>query len=120
MANPAASRLSAGFVHLWKSNAAAALTEGGAQEMHLEDTTRFCPKEERESEQTSFSDQNPRQDQKGGFRSSFRKLFKKKSSGSEYREKTNENLSMDPSPTKQDFFRNRLALANDLDQGTAV
>ncbi|XP_050609277.1 rho guanine nucleotide exchange factor 33 isoform X2 [Macaca thibetana thibetana] len=48
------------------------------EEMHLEDTTRFCPKEERESEQTSFSDQNPRQDQKGGFRSSFRKLFKKK------------------------------------------
>ncbi|XP_078205595.1 rho guanine nucleotide exchange factor 33 isoform X25 [Callithrix jacchus] len=48
------------------------------REMHLEDTTRFCPKEERESEQTSFSDQNPRQDQKGGFRSSFRKLFKKK------------------------------------------
>ncbi|KAK1333131.1 hypothetical protein QTO34_006668 [Cnephaeus nilssonii] len=91
-----------------------------AEEMHLEDTTRFCPKEERESEQTSFNDQNPRQDQKGGFRSSFRKLFKKKSSGSEYREKTNENPSMDPSPTKQDFFRNRLALANDLDQGTAV
>ncbi|XP_036865227.2 rho guanine nucleotide exchange factor 33 isoform X1 [Manis javanica] len=90
------------------------------REMHLEDATRFCPKEERESEQTSFSDQNPRQDQKGGFRSSFRKLFKKKSSGSEYREKTNENPSMDPSPTKQDFFRNRLALANDLDQGTAV
>ncbi|XP_004369596.1 rho guanine nucleotide exchange factor 33 [Trichechus manatus latirostris] len=90
------------------------------REMHLEDTTRFCPKEERESEQTSFSDQNPRQDQKGGFRSSFRKLFKKKSSGSEYREKTNESPSMDPSPTKQDFFRNRLALANDLDQGTAV
>ncbi|XP_058134406.1 rho guanine nucleotide exchange factor 33 isoform X1 [Dasypus novemcinctus] len=90
------------------------------REMHLEDSTRFCPKEERESEQTSFSDQNPRQDQKGGFRSSFRKLFKKKSSGSEYREKTNENPSMDPSPTKQDFFRNRLALANDLDQGTAV
>ncbi|XP_040586934.1 rho guanine nucleotide exchange factor 33 isoform X10 [Mesocricetus auratus] len=90
------------------------------REMHLEDATRFCPKEERESEQTSFSDQNPRQDQKGGFRSSFRKLFKKKSSGSEYREKTNENPSMDPSPTKQDLFRNRLALANDPDQGTAV
>ncbi|XP_070091696.1 rho guanine nucleotide exchange factor 33 isoform X19 [Equus caballus] len=48
------------------------------EEMHLEDATRFCPKDERESEQTSFSDQNPRQDQKGGFRSSFRKLFKKK------------------------------------------
>ncbi|CAH6779603.1 Arhgef33 [Phodopus roborovskii] len=48
------------------------------EEMHLEDATRFCPKEERESEQTSFSDQTPRQDQKGGFRSSFRKLFKKK------------------------------------------
>ncbi|XP_055986561.1 rho guanine nucleotide exchange factor 33 [Sorex fumeus] len=48
------------------------------EEMHLEDATRFCPKDERESEQTSFSDQNPRPDQKGGFRSSFRKLFKKK------------------------------------------
>ncbi|ERE68172.1 rho guanine nucleotide exchange factor 33-like protein [Cricetulus griseus] len=96
------------------------LNHSHLKEMHLEDATRFCPKEERESEQTSFSDQNPRQDQKGGFRSSFRKLFKKKSSGSEYREKTNENPSMDPSPTKQDFFRNRLALANDLDQGTAV
>ncbi|XP_031806246.1 rho guanine nucleotide exchange factor 33 isoform X8 [Sarcophilus harrisii] len=91
------------------------------REIHVEDNTRFCPKEERESEQTSFSDQHPsRQDQKGGFRSSFRKLFKKKSSGSEYREKTNENPSMDPSPTKQDLFRNQLALANDLDQGTAV
>ncbi|KAK7821602.1 hypothetical protein U0070_014482 [Myodes glareolus] len=43
-----------------------------------------------------------------------------RSSGSEYREKTNESPSLDPSPTKQDFFRNRLALANDLDQGTAV
>ncbi|KAM9722299.1 rho guanine nucleotide exchange factor 33 isoform 2-T2 [Dama dama] len=52
------------------------------REMHLEDATRFCPKEERESEQTSFSDQNPRQDQKGGFRSSFRKLFKKKNGNS--------------------------------------
>ncbi|XP_027720834.1 rho guanine nucleotide exchange factor 33 [Vombatus ursinus] len=91
------------------------------REIHVEDNTRFCPKEERESEQTSFSDQHPsRQDQKGGFRSSFRKLFKKKSSGSEYREKTNENPSVDPSPTKQDLFRNQLALANDLDQGTAV
>ncbi|XP_074060392.1 rho guanine nucleotide exchange factor 33 [Macrotis lagotis] len=91
------------------------------REIHVEDNTRFCPKEERESEQTSFSDQHPsRQDQKGGFRSSFRKLFKKKSSGTEYREKTNENPSMDPSPTKQDLFRNQLALANDLDQGTAV
>uniref|UniRef100_F7BWU0 Rho guanine nucleotide exchange factor 33 n=2 Tax=Ornithorhynchus anatinus TaxID=9258 RepID=F7BWU0_ORNAN len=90
------------------------------EELHVEDTTRFCPKEERESEQTSFSDQNPRQDQKGGFRSSFRKLFKKKSSGSEYREITNGSLSMEPSPTKQDLFRNRLTVANDLDQGTAV
>uniref|UniRef100_F6PRP1 Rho guanine nucleotide exchange factor 33 n=1 Tax=Monodelphis domestica TaxID=13616 RepID=F6PRP1_MONDO len=91
------------------------------EEIHVEDNTRFCPKEERECEQTSFSDQHPSsRDQKGGFRSSFRKLFKKKSSGSEYREKTNENPSVDPSPTKQDFFRNQLALANDLDQGTAV
>lgn len=90
------------------------------EEMHLEDTTRFCSKEERESEQTSFSHQNPRQDQKEGFHSSFHKLFKKKSSGTEYRGKADENPSIDPLPSKQDFFRNQLDLADDLNQGTAV
>lgn len=46
--------------------------------------------------------------------------LKRSPSGSEYRGKTDENPSMDPSPSKQDFFRNQLALADDLDQGTAV
>ncbi|KAJ7421854.1 Rho guanine nucleotide exchange factor 33 [Willisornis vidua] len=45
------------------------------EELHAEDNTRFCQKDD--NEQTSFSDHNPRQP-KGGFRSSFRKLFKKK------------------------------------------
>uniref|UniRef100_A0A8D0GQV5 Rho guanine nucleotide exchange factor 33 n=1 Tax=Sphenodon punctatus TaxID=8508 RepID=A0A8D0GQV5_SPHPU len=49
------------------------------REMHVEDT-RFCHRDD--NEQTSFSDHNPRQGQKGGFRSSFRK----RSSGSESRE----------------------------------
>ncbi|XP_066479723.1 rho guanine nucleotide exchange factor 33 [Tiliqua scincoides] len=46
------------------------------EEMHLEDHTRFSHRDD--NEQTSFSNHNPRQEQKGGFRSSFRKLFKKK------------------------------------------
>nr|XP_020650390.1 rho guanine nucleotide exchange factor 33 isoform X2 [Pogona vitticeps] len=46
------------------------------EDMHLEDNTRFSPRDD--NEQTSFSSQTPRQDQKGGFRSSFRKFFKKK------------------------------------------
>ncbi|XP_068009131.1 rho guanine nucleotide exchange factor 33 [Melanerpes formicivorus] len=46
------------------------------RELHAEDNTRFCQKDD--NEQTSFSDHNPRHEPKGGFRSSFRKLFKKK------------------------------------------
>uniref|UniRef100_A0A8D0FIJ6 Rho guanine nucleotide exchange factor 33 n=1 Tax=Strix occidentalis caurina TaxID=311401 RepID=A0A8D0FIJ6_STROC len=46
------------------------------EELHAEDNTRFCQKDD--NEQTSFSDHNPRHEPKGGFRSSFRKLFKKK------------------------------------------
>ncbi|XP_039388591.1 rho guanine nucleotide exchange factor 33 [Mauremys reevesii] len=46
------------------------------EELHAEDNTRFCQKDD--NEQTSFSEHNPRQEPKGGFRSSFRKLFKKK------------------------------------------
>ncbi|XP_068796613.1 rho guanine nucleotide exchange factor 33 isoform X2 [Struthio camelus] len=47
-----------------------------SKELHAEDNTRFCQKDD--NEQTSFSDHNPRHEPKGGFRSSFRKLFKKK------------------------------------------
>uniref|UniRef100_A0A8C8RG45 Rho guanine nucleotide exchange factor 33 n=1 Tax=Pelusios castaneus TaxID=367368 RepID=A0A8C8RG45_9SAUR len=46
------------------------------EELHAEDNTRFCQKDD--NEQTSFSEHNVRQETKGGFRSSFRKLFKKK------------------------------------------
>uniref|UniRef100_A0A8C9ABV6 Uncharacterized protein n=1 Tax=Prolemur simus TaxID=1328070 RepID=A0A8C9ABV6_PROSS len=46
--------------------------------MRLEDTTRFCPKEERESEQTSFSDQHPRQDQKRAFTAPSASSLKRK------------------------------------------
>uniref|UniRef100_A0A9L0T1I5 Uncharacterized protein n=2 Tax=Equus TaxID=9789 RepID=A0A9L0T1I5_HORSE len=45
--------------------------------MHLEDTARFCPKEERESKQTSFRDQNLRQDQKGAFKTPSRSTLKR-------------------------------------------
>lgn len=47
------------------------------EEMHLEDTARFCPKEERESKQTSFRDQNLRQDQKGAFKTPSRSTLKR-------------------------------------------
>uniref|UniRef100_A0A8C0J6A2 Rho guanine nucleotide exchange factor 33 n=1 Tax=Chelonoidis abingdonii TaxID=106734 RepID=A0A8C0J6A2_CHEAB len=42
------------------------------EELHAEDNIRFCQKDD--NEQTSFSERNPRQEPKGGFRSSFRKL----------------------------------------------
>uniref|UniRef100_A0A663N3P5 Rho guanine nucleotide exchange factor 33 n=1 Tax=Athene cunicularia TaxID=194338 RepID=A0A663N3P5_ATHCN len=44
------------------------------EELHAEDNTRFCQKDD--NEQTSFSDHNPRHEPKGGFRSSFRKSNK--------------------------------------------
>ncbi|XP_042303871.1 rho guanine nucleotide exchange factor 33 [Sceloporus undulatus] len=46
------------------------------EDMRLEDNTRFSHRDD--NEQTSFSSHIPRQEQKGGFRRSFRKLFKKK------------------------------------------
>uniref|UniRef100_A0A8D1IW54 Uncharacterized protein n=1 Tax=Sus scrofa TaxID=9823 RepID=A0A8D1IW54_PIG len=53
---------------------------------------RFYPKGERGKK----TKQNPGQNQKGGFHSSFHKLFAKKSNGSEHKEKTNENSPVDP------------------------
>ncbi|KAM4694226.1 rho guanine nucleotide exchange factor 33 [Discoglossus pictus] len=88
------------------------------EEMHMDRNARFYQKDE--TEQTSFSEHHPRSDQKGGFRSSFRKLFKKKSCGLENKEKTSERSSLDQSPTRQDIFRAHSALINELDRGTAV
>ncbi|XP_068088278.1 rho guanine nucleotide exchange factor 33 isoform X3 [Hyperolius riggenbachi] len=88
------------------------------KDIHMDGNARFYQKDE--TEQTSFSDHNPRSDQKGGFRSSFRKLFKKKSCGIDGKEKTSEKSSIDQSPTRQEIFRAHSALINELDRGTAV
>ncbi|KAG9484167.1 hypothetical protein GDO78_009857 [Eleutherodactylus coqui] len=88
------------------------------EDIHMDGNARFYHKDE--TEQTSFSDHHPRSDQKGGFRSSFRKLFKKKSSGLENKEKMSEKSSIDQSPTRQEIFRAHSALINELDRGTAV
>ncbi|XP_075720543.1 rho guanine nucleotide exchange factor 33 [Rhinoderma darwinii] len=88
------------------------------EDIHMDGNARFYQKDE--TEQTSFSDHHPRSDQKGGFRSSFRKLFKKKSSGLENKEKMSEKSSIDQSPSRQDIFRAHSALINELDRGTAV
>ncbi|XP_071996891.1 rho guanine nucleotide exchange factor 33 isoform X4 [Engystomops pustulosus] len=88
------------------------------EDIHMDGNARFYHKDE--TEQTSFSDHHPRSDQKGGIRSSFRKLFKKKSSGLENKEKMSEKSSIDQSPTRQDIFRAHSALINELDRGTAV
>uniref|UniRef100_A0A8D0LPC4 Uncharacterized protein n=2 Tax=Sus scrofa TaxID=9823 RepID=A0A8D0LPC4_PIG len=51
-------------------------------------TCHRCSPKKRGGKKTK---QNPGQNQKGGFHSSFHKLFAKKSNGSEHKEKTNEN-----------------------------
>uniref|UniRef100_A0A8C8XKX4 Uncharacterized protein n=1 Tax=Panthera leo TaxID=9689 RepID=A0A8C8XKX4_PANLE len=45
--------------------------------MHVEDTIRFCPKEERESEQTSFRIKPPDKNRKGIFTSSSTSSLKR-------------------------------------------
>uniref|UniRef100_A0A8D0N5P4 Uncharacterized protein n=1 Tax=Sus scrofa TaxID=9823 RepID=A0A8D0N5P4_PIG len=56
-------------------------------------TCHRCSPKKRGGKKTK---QNPGQNQKGGFHSSFHKLFAKKSNGSEHKEKTNENSPVDP------------------------
>ncbi|XP_041418620.1 rho guanine nucleotide exchange factor 33 isoform X2 [Xenopus laevis] len=88
------------------------------EDIQMDGNARFYHKDE--TEQTSFSEHHPRPDQKGGFRSSFRKLFKKKSGGLESKEKSSEKSSLDQSPTRQEIFRHHSALISELDRGTAV
>ncbi|OCT77823.1 hypothetical protein XELAEV_18028920mg [Xenopus laevis] len=85
------------------------------EDIQMDGNGRYYHKDE--TEQTSLSEHHPRPDQKGGFRSSFRKLFKKKSGGLESKEKSSEKSSLDQSPTKQEIFR---TLISELDRGTAV
>lgn len=77
--------------------------------MYLQDTTRLS-KEERQKGTNIFQDQNSRRDQKGGFQSNFHNLFAKKFSGSEHKEKTNKNPSMDPLPTNKISSESELVL----------
>ncbi|XP_078504099.1 rho guanine nucleotide exchange factor 33 [Lissotriton helveticus] len=88
------------------------------EDIYMDDSTRFFQKEH--SEQTSFSEQHPRHDQKGGLRSSFRKLFKKKSCGLDNKEKPSDKSMTDTSPTRADLFRHHTTYNRDLDRGTAV
>ncbi|RXM30410.1 Rho guanine nucleotide exchange factor 33, partial [Acipenser ruthenus] len=75
-----------------------------------------------ENDQTGFSERNRNQEQKGGFRSSFRKLFKKKSSSSEGKEKGNDKSTVEPTAISyQELTKTpRSARSGDLDSGTAV
>ncbi|KAK1171602.1 hypothetical protein AOXY_G6467 [Acipenser oxyrinchus oxyrinchus] len=75
-----------------------------------------------ETDQTGFSERNRNQEQKGGFRSSFRKLFKKKSSSSEGKEKGNDKSTVEPAAiSDQELTKTpRSARSGDLDSGTAV
>ncbi|KAM6956639.1 uncharacterized protein arhgef33 [Aplochiton taeniatus] len=66
---------------------------------------------------TPFSERSRKQD-KGGFRNSFKKLFKKKSSG-EGKERTNEKSSSEIQNNDHESGRTRAARL-DMDRGTAV
>uniref|UniRef100_A0A8C4L3P3 Uncharacterized protein n=1 Tax=Equus asinus TaxID=9793 RepID=A0A8C4L3P3_EQUAS len=65
--------------------------------MHLEDTIPFCPKEEKESEQTSSRTNSPGKTRRGSG-SSFHELCEQNPSGSEPGEA--ENLLVDSSPNR--------------------
>uniref|UniRef100_W5NFK4 Rho guanine nucleotide exchange factor (GEF) 33 n=1 Tax=Lepisosteus oculatus TaxID=7918 RepID=W5NFK4_LEPOC len=72
--------------------------------------------------QTAFSERSRKQDQKGGFRSSFKKLFKKKSSGTDIKEKANEKPISEPLVfSDQEILKTpRSARIGEIDRGTAV
>ncbi|MBN3312815.1 ARG33 factor, partial [Atractosteus spatula] len=72
--------------------------------------------------QTAFSERSRKQDQKGGFRSSFKKLFKKKSGGTDIKEKANEKPISEPLVfSDQEILKTpRTARIGEIDRGTAV
>ncbi|XP_041066592.1 rho guanine nucleotide exchange factor 33-like [Carcharodon carcharias] len=88
----------------------------------LEEASKLCKKEE--SKQTTLGEQNRKQEQKGGFRNSFRKLFRKKSHQSscslENKQKSDGNPTNDAAKIEIQEFKERVAHVSNIDRGTAV
>ncbi|XP_078413682.1 rho guanine nucleotide exchange factor 33 [Cetorhinus maximus] len=88
----------------------------------LEEASKLCKKEE--SKQTTLGEQNRKQEQKGGFRNSFRKLFRKKSHQSscslENKQKSDGNPTKDAAKIEIQEFKERVAHVSNIDRGTAV
>ncbi|KAG7492937.1 hypothetical protein MATL_G00019640 [Megalops atlanticus] len=72
-----------------------------------------------ENGQAFFSERSRKQDQKGGFRSSFKKLFKKKSGG-ESKDKVNEKTESQAYTDHEPIKTPQVARLADVDRGTAV
>ncbi|XP_036409029.1 rho guanine nucleotide exchange factor 33-like [Megalops cyprinoides] len=72
-----------------------------------------------ENGQAFFSERSRKQDQKGGFRSSFKKLFKKKSGG-ESKDKINEKTESQAYTDHEPIKTPQVARLADVDRGTAV
>eukprot|EP00062_Callorhinchus_milii_P009659 gi/632953710/ref/XP_007892572.1/ PREDICTED: rho guanine nucleotide exchange factor 33 isoform X4 [Callorhinchus milii] len=94
---------------------------GTATSAQMEDMCKLYKKEV--NEQTAYS-HSRKQEQKGGFRNSFRKLFKKKSnqscSSSETKHTPNENPTQETTMTADQEFLARIAHVDHIDRGTAV
>ncbi|XP_023651965.2 rho guanine nucleotide exchange factor 33 isoform X2 [Paramormyrops kingsleyae] len=72
-----------------------------------------------ESGQTAFSERSRKQDHKGGFRSSFKKLFKKKS-GSDSKDKGTEKSESQAHSDHEATKTPRAGRLGNIDRGTAV
>ncbi|KAL4641319.1 rho guanine nucleotide exchange factor 33 [Arapaima gigas] len=72
-----------------------------------------------ENGQAAFSERSRKQDQKGGFRSSFKKLFKKKSGG-DGKDKGNEKSESQAYRDQEPAKTPRVPCLEDADKGTAV
>ncbi|KAG7462819.1 hypothetical protein MATL_G00188750 [Megalops atlanticus] len=72
-----------------------------------------------ENGQSAFSERSRKQDQKGGFRSSFKKLFKKKSGG-DGKDKSNDKSESQTYSDNESMKTPRVTRLGDIDRGTAV
>ncbi|XP_018595513.2 rho guanine nucleotide exchange factor 33 [Scleropages formosus] len=72
-----------------------------------------------ENSQAAFSERGRKQDQKGGFRSSFKKLFKKKSGG-DCKDKGSEKSESQAYSDHESTKTPRITRLGDVDRGTAV
>ncbi|XP_067901773.1 rho guanine nucleotide exchange factor 33-like [Heterodontus francisci] len=96
--------------------------DNSAIAIKLEEAHTLCKKEE--SKQTALGEQNRKQDPKGGFRNSFRKLFRKKSNQNscslENKQKFDGNPTQDAAMIENQEFKERVAHFSNIDRGTAV